>query len=162
MEDKDLTSEEEVAETLSDKYLTFFVNGQRYGIPISTVIEIIGVLKTAEVPEFPYYAKGIFNLRGLIIPMLDVRLRLGYPEAEYTPKTCIIVISCDGIQVGLVVDEVDEVLDIKEDEINPPTRSTTHESERFVDGVAVQPNKLTLLMACEKLISEGTMDAAGF
>lgn len=160
MDEKELA--EDIAETLSDKYLTFFVNGQRYGIPISTVIEIIGIQKPAEVPEFPYYAKGIFNLRGLIVPLLDVRLRLGYPETEYTPKTCTIVITCDGIQVGLIVDEVDEVLDIKEDQINPPTRSTAHEVERFVDGVAVQPNKLTLLMACSKLISEGTMDAVGF
>lgn len=166
MEDKNQTAEFEenagTGEPLSNKYLTFFVNGQRYGIPIALVIEIIGMQQTAEVPEFPYYAKGIINLRGLIVPLIDVRLRLGYPEAEYTEKTCTIVINSEDIEVGLIVDEVDEVLDIRADEINPPTQSTASAAEHFVDGVAVQPDKLTLLMACDRLISEGTLDAVGF
>lgn len=142
----------------TEKYLSFFINGQRYGIPISLVIEIIGMQKMAEVPEFPYYAKGIINLRGLIVPLIDVRLRIGYPEAPYTEKTCIIVASCEGIEIGLIVDEVDEVLDIPDDEIHPPTRSTNEAAERYVDGVAVMPDKLTLLMSCEKLIGEGYFD----
>lgn len=155
---EDNTALDSVQQVKMDKYLSFFVNGQCYGIPISLVIEIIGMQKMAEVPEFPYYAKGIINLRGIIVPLIDVRLRLGYPEAEYTDKTCTIVINVDGVEMGLIVDEVDEVLDIREDEINPPTRSTDEAVERYVNGVAVQPDKLTLLMACEKLIGEGYLD----
>lgn len=142
----------------TEKYLSFFINGQCYGIPISIVIEIIGMQKMAEVPEFPYYAKGIINLRGLIVPLIDVRLRIGYPEAPYTEKTCIIVVNYEGIEMGLIVDEVDEVLDIAESDINPPTRSTTESVERFVNGVAVMPDKLVLLMACGQLIGEGYLD----
>lgn len=148
-------SQEEVR---TEKYLSFFINNQRYGIPISLVIELIAMQKVAEVPEFPYYAKGIINLRGLIVPLIDVRLRIGYPEAPYTDKTCIIVATCEGIDIGLIVDEVDEVLDIPSDEINPPTRSTDEAVERYVNGVAVMPDKLTLLMSCEKLIGEGYLD----
>lgn len=149
---------DEVQETKTEKYLSFFINNQRYGIPISLVIEIIAMQDMAEVPEFPYYAKGIINLRGLIVPLIDVRLRIGYPEAPYTEKTCIIVVNSDDIEIGLIVDEVDEVLDINADEINPPTRSTGDVMERYVDGVAVIPDKLTLLMACERLIGEGYLD----
>lgn len=153
-----LALDEVQEEARAEKYLSFFINDQRYGIPISTVIEIIGMQKVAEVPEFPYYAKGIINLRGLIVPLIDVRLRIGYPEAPYTEKTCVIVVNCEGIDIGLIVDEVDEVLDIPQSDINPPTRSTDEAVERYVDGVAVMPDKLTLLMSCEKIIGEGYLD----
>lgn len=156
MEEKELTQEQENKQSESQKYLTFFINGQCYGIPISLVMEIIGVQKIAEVPEFPYYAKGIINLRGLIIPIIDVNLRIGYPEQEYTGKTCIIVVMVGEIEIGLVVDEVNEVVDIDANDVNPPPRGA--EADRFISGIAVQPNKMVLLMACEKIIGDDIFD----
>lgn len=150
MEEKDLELENEQNE--SEKYLTFFINGQCCGIPISLVMEIIGVQKIAEVPEFPYYAKGIINLRGLIVPLIDLNLRVGYEEQEYTSKTCVIVVNVEDIEIGLIVDEVDEVLDISLAAINPPPQNAQGDADRFVSGIAVQPDKLILLMSCEKII----------
>ena len=154
MEEKDLIQEQENVQTDSAKYLTFFINGQRYGIPISIVMEIISTQKITEVPEFPYYAKGITNLRGLIVPLIDVNLRIGYEEQEYTSKTCIIVVNVDGIDVGLIIDEIDEVIDITSDAINPPPGNTGEAADYYVDGIAVLPEKLILLMSCEKLIGD--------
>lgn len=148
MEGKDLIVEK------SEKYLTFFINGQCYGLAISLVMEIIGMQKIAEVPEFPHYAKGIINLRGLIVPLIDLNLRVGYEEQEYTNKTCVIVVNVEGIEIGLIVDAVDEVLDIDCSDINPPPKSAGEEADRFVKGVAVQPDKLVLLMSCEKIIGD--------
>ncbi|WP_066683614.1 chemotaxis protein CheW [Christensenella intestinihominis] len=141
-----------------EKYLTFFINGQCCGLPISLVMEIIGVQKIAEVPEFPIYAKGIINLRGLIVPLIDLNLRVGYEEQEYTSKTCVIVVNVEGIEIGLIVDAVDEVLDINYADINPPPQSASGEADRFVSGVAVQPEKLILLMSCEKIIGDDVFE----
>lgn len=150
MEEKELELENE--QSGSKKYLTFFINGQCYGIPIALVMEIIGIQRIAEVPEFPYYAKGIINLRGLIVPIIDVNLRIGYQEQDYTSKTCVIVVVVDDIEIGLIVDEVDEVIDIHDENINPPPQNTGVEADRYVNGIAVLPEKLILLLACEKII----------
>ncbi len=138
----------------SKKYLTFYINEQRYGIPISLVMEIIGMQSVAEVPEFPAYAKGIINLRGLIVPLIDVNLRIGYVEREYTERTCVIVVDVQGIEIGLIVDEVDEVIDIRDKDINPPPQNATTEADQYVSGIAVLPDKLILLMSCEQIIGD--------
>ena len=137
-----------------EKYLTFFINGQCYGIPIALVIEIIGMQDVAEVPEFPPYLKGVINLRGLIIPLIDVNLRVGYEEKEYTDKTCVIVVNVNDMEIGLIVDEVNEVLDIDKSTINPPPHSTGAQADQYINGIAVQENKLILLMSCEKVIGD--------
>lgn len=151
MEEKEALQENMEGKNM-EKYLTFFVNNQCYGIPIALVIEIIGMQKVAEVPEFPYYAKGIINLRGLIIPLIDVNLRLGYEEQEYTSKTCVIVVNLDGMEVGLIVDEVDEVTDIDSEAINPPPHVSERSEDQYVSGVAVMEDRLILLMSCEQVI----------
>lgn len=156
MEEKDLVFENTQSE--SGKYLTFFIDGQCYGLPISLVMEIIGVQKITEVPEFPHYAKGIINLRGLIVPLIDLNLRVGYQEQEYTSKTCVIVVNVEGIEIGLIVDAVDEVMDIHTATINPPPKCSGEEADRFVNGVAVQPDKMILLMSCEKIIGDDVFE----
>lgn len=152
MGEKEIALEHE--QSGSKKYLTFFINGQRYGIPIALVMEIIGIQTIAEVPEFPYYAKGIINLRGLIVPIIDVNLRIGCQEQEYTDKTCIIVVTVGDIEVGLIVDEVDAVIDVDDGDINPPPHNTGVEADYYVNGIAVMPEKLILLLACEKIIGD--------
>ncbi len=159
MDEQELTLEHE---EILKKHLTFFIGGQRYGIPISLVMEIIGMQSVAEVPEFPAYAKGIINLRGLIVPLIDVNVRVGCEEKEYTEKTCVIVVNVRGIEVGLIVDGVDEVLDINEKNINPPPNGSGVEADQYVSGVAVMPDKLILLMSCEKIIGDESFETEQF
>ncbi|NLM79860.1 MAG: purine-binding chemotaxis protein CheW, partial [Clostridiales bacterium] len=94
------------------RYLTFSLDSECYGIEIKYVTEIIGIQPITEVPEMPEYIKGIINLRGRIIPVMDVRLRFKKPFREYDERTCIIVIEIRDIVLGLIIDRVSEVLTI--------------------------------------------------
>ena len=103
---------EEDEDTQEDKFLTFVLNREEYGIEIRHVTEIIGIQSITEVPDMPHYIKGVINLRGKVIPVMDVRLRFGVAEREYDDRTCIIVINIEEQSVGMIVDRVSEVLDI--------------------------------------------------
>ena len=110
----------DVQEEAIQKYLTFFIGEQYYGISINNVIEIVGVTSIAVVPQLPYYAKGIMNLRGMVVPLIDINLRFGYEEKQYTDRTCIIIMNIRDIEIGFIVDAVDEVANIFEANISPP------------------------------------------
>ena len=103
------------------KYLTFTLVEEEYGIGILKIKEIIGLMAITTVPQTPQFVKGVINLRGKVIPVVDLRLRFGMDAIDYTERTCIIVVEVDGqadtIQIGIVVDSVSEVLNIKEEEI---------------------------------------------
>ena len=103
------------------KYLTFFLVGEEYGIGILKIKEIIGMMSITTVPQTPEFVKGVINLRGKVIPVIDLRLRFAMEENDYTERTCIIVVEigtqADTVQIGIVVDAVSEVLNIKSDEI---------------------------------------------
>ena len=118
MEDEKNLMEEE--DTQKDKYLTFSLGDEVYGIDIRVVIEIIGIQKITNVPEVPDYVRGIINLRGKIIPVVDMRLRFRREYREYTDRTCVIVVEINGVLIGLIVDGVSEVLDIAEKNVVPP------------------------------------------
>lgn len=111
---------EQEEDTQQDRYLTFSLGNQIFGIEIRYVTEIIGIQPITEVPEMPDYVKGIINLRGKIIPVIDVRLKFRKEPAEYNDRTCIIVIDIHEISIGLIVDNVAEVLTITEENIVPP------------------------------------------
>ena len=106
------------------KFLTFALAGEEYGIKILKVREIIGFMVITRVPRAPYYVKGVINLRGQVIPVVDLRLKFGMEEAKITEKTCIIVVEgFNGevsVPVGIVVDSVSEVLDINGEAMEPP------------------------------------------
>ena len=111
------------------KYLTFTLAEEEYGIGILEIKEIIGMLPITSVPQTPDFVKGVINLRGKVIPVMDLRLRFGMPSIDYTERTCIIVVEIAGpsstILVGIVVDAVSEVLNIKGDNIEKtPTFGT--------------------------------------
>ena len=111
------------------KYLTFTLAEEEFGIGILKIKEIIGMLPITSVPQTPDYVKGVINLRGKVIPVLDLRLRFGLPTVVYTERTCIIVVEIAGnsgtILIGIVVDAVSEVLNIKGDDIEKtPTFGT--------------------------------------
>jgi purine-binding chemotaxis protein CheW len=149
---------EELAETTEDtqrdRYLTFSIGKEDYGIEIKYVTEIIGIQEITEVPELPDYVRGIINLRGKIIPVMDVRLRFRKNFQEYNDRTCIIVIDIREISIGLIVDKVCEVLTIEEDNTVPPPDVKTGFQNRYVKGIGKVGNEVKLLLDCDKLLSD--------
>ncbi|MCI6084915.1 chemotaxis protein CheW [Selenomonas sp.] len=150
--DEELQAEED---TQRDKYLTFTLEDELYGIDIKVVIEIIGILPITAVPEVPEYVKGIINLRGKIIPVVDMRLRFHRAPRVYTDRTCVIVIEADGVLVGLIIDGVSEVRDIPEAQVVPPPKLKAAQN-RYIKGVGRldEGSKVVLLLDWEKLFSK--------
>ena len=107
-------------DTQKNRFLTFMVDSESYGLEISVVTEIIGIQEITKIPETPDYIKGVINLRGRVIPVMDVRLRFRKPPLEYDDRTCIVVVDMKNLSVGLIVDSVSEVLTIQEGDIVPP------------------------------------------
>jgi len=140
-------------DTQKDKYLTFFIKGEVYGIDIRLVTEIIGIQPVTEVPEVPEYVKGIINLRGRIIPVMDMRLRFKKDFLAYTDRTCVIVIEACNMSLGLIVDGVAEVLTIPEAEIVPPPELKAAQN-KYIRGIGKTGSAVTLLLDCEKLLNE--------
>lgn len=143
---------------LEGKYLIFMSAEQKYAFSITCVNSIIEMQSFTTVPESQEYFKGIINLRGSIIPLVDVRLRFGKPEAEYTSRTCIIVVDIGGIEIGFIVDTVEAVLDIKKDQISPPPTITLDRSGRYVTGIAKLDADIILLLNQQKMFSKDEVD----
>lgn len=135
-----------------DKYLTFFLNQEEYGIEIRHVTEIVGIQNITPVPDLPHYVKGVINLRGKVIPVMDVRLRFSMSEKEYTDRTCIIVINVEGQSVGLVVDYVSEVVDIPKDNIEFQLKMRNGKSSNFIQGIGKVGKSVKILLNAEKLL----------
>ena len=153
---------DEVIETSEDtqkgKFLTFSVGRESYGIEIKFVTEIIGIQDITEVPELPNYVKGIINLRGKIIPVIDVRFRFKKDPKEYNDRTCIVVIDIKEVSVGLIVDNVAEVINIEDSNIVPPPDIKTGFHNRYVRGIGKVGNEVKLLLDCDKLLNDEELD----
>ena len=134
---------EVVDRDLLDKWLTFWLDGQLYGASVVYVEGIISMMPITTVPEYPNYAKGIINLRGSIIPLIDLRLRFSKAEAAYTDKTCIINCRVGENNLGFIVDEVDAVIDIPEDMVSNPPRMVEELDKRYLTGIARVANETT-------------------
>ncbi len=147
----DLYLEDE--DTMKGKFLTFKLDDGIYGIGIQSVTEIIGIMAITEVPELPSFVKGVINLRGRIIPVMDVRIRFGKPYVEYNERTCIVVVDIRGNFVGLVVDSVEEVTNIAEDDIVPTPELNINTSNKYINGIGKSGNQVQLLLDCEELLS---------
>lgn len=146
-----LQDSETVEDTQKDKYLTFSIGSECYGIEIRHVIEIIGIQPITEIPELPEYVKGIMNLRGQIIPLMDIRLRFRKPFRDYNDRTCVIVVGIRGLVVGLIVDSVSEVVSIPGHEVVPPP-DLIRGGNRFVRGIGRAGNEIKLLLDNDKLL----------
>jgi len=132
------------------KYLTFSLEDEEYGIAIIKIKEITQMLNITPVPHTPHYVKGVVNLRGKVIPVMDLRIRFNMPEIEYSDRTCIIVVEIyadeELIQVGNVVDSVNEVLNVTEENIDePPTFGTKVDTE-FILGLANIEGNVKILL----------------
>lgn len=141
-------------DTLKNKYLTFFTDNQLFGIPIADVVQIVGMQDITTVPEFPSYAKGVINLRGSIIPIIDVRLRLKKEEITYNERTCIIVTTINDSYIGFIVDSVNEVANIQIENISNPPRMGTDYINIYITGIAKLNNGIVLLMDLKKILND--------
>lgn len=141
-------------DTQKGRFLTFPLGKESYGIEIKYVTEIIGIQAITEIPELPDYVKGIINLRGKIIPVMDVRTRFKKEAKEYNDRTCIIVVDIRDISIGLIVDNVSEVLTIPEEDIVEPPQMNKAFSNRYIKNIGKVGNDVKLLLDCDKLLSE--------
>ncbi|WP_026882769.1 chemotaxis protein CheW [Clostridium akagii] len=148
-------------DTQKGKFLAFSVGKESYGIEIKFVTEIIVIQEITEVPELPSYVKGIINLRGKIIPVIDVRLRFKKEAKEYNDRTCIVVIEIKATSVGLIVDNVAEVINIDENDIVPPPDIKTGFHNRYVRGIGKVGNQVKLLLDCGKLLKDEELEKIG-
>lgn len=147
---------------LEGKYLTFALGKEEYGVGILKVREIIGVMEITAVPHTLPYVKGVINLRGRVIPVLDLRLKFGMPGKEYDERTCIIVVEIDGpsgpIQVGLLVDSVSEVLNVAAAEIEPPPAFGTHLDADYILGMAKVKGQVQILLDADRVVGKGVLE----
>ncbi|MGD9566870.1 MAG: chemotaxis protein CheW [Sedimentibacter sp.] len=135
------------------KFLTFLTENQLFAIPISDVVQIVGIQEITELPDSPHYVKGIIGLRGSIILVIDIRLRLGKIEKQYDERTCIIVSMINGKLIGFIVDEVDAVIYIEEENISGIPKVTDNSNNRYLTGIAKIDGKVVLLMDASKILS---------
>lgn len=160
--DEDIMNELQEAEEQENeqygKYLTFPLGNEFFGIEIKYVTEIVGIQPITSIPEVPCFVKGIINLRGKIIPVIDVRLKFRKDPVEYDDRTCIIVIDIQNLSVGLIVDNVAEVLSIPDEDIVPPPAISRGLQNRYIKGIGKAGNNIKLLLDCEKLLTEDEID----
>ncbi|MDR3645265.1 MAG: chemotaxis protein CheW [Clostridia bacterium] len=146
-------------DTQQGKVLTFALGGEVFGIEIRYVTEIVGIQKISSIPETPAYVKGIINLRGIIIPVFDMRLRFKKEPAAYTNRTCIIIINIEELAVGLIVDSVAEVAAITDDSIAPMPDLKTGSKTGYIKGICKTDDGIKLLLDCSKLFLSSELEA---
>ena len=150
----DITAgEEQNEDTLRGRFITFAVDRETYGIEIRYVTEIVGIQPINTLPETPEHIKGIINLRGKIIPVVDMRIKFKKEPLAYNDRTCIIVIDTGDIFAGLIVDEVAEVIAIEDENISPPPKNGTGADCRYLSGIGKVGSEVKLLLDCEKLFN---------
>ncbi len=145
---------DEVLAAKEGKYLTFVLGHEEYGLEILQVREIIGLMDITAVPKVPEYVKGVINLRGKIIPVIDLRLKFGMEKINYTNETCIIVLNVADMLMGIVVDRVSEVLDISQDRIEPTPKFGTSVHTDFITGIGKVGDKVKILLNIERVLTE--------
>jgi len=145
------------------KYLTFSLSNEEYGIGILKIKEIIGMIDITLVPKTPDFVKGVVNLRGKVIPVMDLRLRFGMEEENYTERTCIIVIEIEGrmgtLLMGIVVDAVSEVMNIKAEDIEEVPNLGNQLSVEYILGIAKTEGKVRILLDIDKVLNSTELNA---
>ncbi|MBN2561405.1 MAG: purine-binding chemotaxis protein CheW [Phycisphaerae bacterium] len=139
------------------KYLTFKLADEEYGVEILKVREINGLMDITTVPRMPHHMKGVINLRGKVIPVVDLRLKFGLDEIEHTEQTCIIVVDV-GKEIGIIVDTVSEVLDIKAESIEPPPEMGGTVDTTFILGMGKVGDAVKILLDIDKVLTTGELE----
>ena len=134
------------------KYLTFRLADEEYGLAILKVREIIGIMDVTAIPQMPAYVKGVVNLRGKVIPVIDLRLKFNLEPVPYTAETCIIVVDV-GTLTGIIVDTVQEVLDVSGSQIDPPPPLGASVDTSFVLGMGKIKGDVKILLDIDKVLT---------
>ena len=147
------------------KYLTFTLANEEYGIGILKIKEIIGMMPITSVPQTPPFVKGVINLRGKVIPVVDLRLKFGIAAIDYTERTCIIVVEITGqsgaVKIGIVVDAVSEVLNIKAEDIENTPAFGTRVNTDYILGMAKMGSSVKILLDIDKVLSTQDLVSLG-
>ena len=149
-----LIEEDEEIDQQVEKYLLFNLGEEEYGIDIARITAIEELQQITVIPDMPDFVKGVINLRGKVIPAVDLRLRFGLEEREYDDRTCIVIVSVDESTIGLIVDIVSEVHEIGENDIGPPPSfKNTSGKEQYIAGLAKKGEEVKIILDVEKIIS---------
>lgn len=149
--DKEKSAKQSALSTIQ-RYLAFSLHHQEYGIPLLKVLEVIGLGDVTPIPNSPSYFLGIMNLRGLVISIIDLRLKLTLPRADRTQETAVVILNIQGGHIGVVVDSVDSVLSLSTDQLSAPPQSETEKTD-FITNVARLDKKFLLILDIEKTLS---------
>jgi purine-binding chemotaxis protein CheW len=145
------------ADSRTGKYLTFQLDREEFGVRVLKVREIIGMQEITAVPQTPAHVKGVFNLRGKVVPVVDLRLKFGMPGAEYNQRTCIIVTQVQGesgsILVGVIVDGVSEVLNLTSSDIEDTPDFGEDVAGQYLLGMAKVKGKVKILLDIDRVLS---------
>jgi purine-binding chemotaxis protein CheW len=157
--DEHFVDDDEEEGTQDTKFLTFSIAEEVYGIDIGDVTEIIEIQKITEVPDMPKFVKGVINLRGKVIPIIDLRLRFNMDKRDFDDRTCIVIVNVKNSSVGFIVDTVLEVVVIPEKEVSEPPqfkRSANHEN--YVIGIGKVGDHVKILLDAEKIVHQEELE----
>ena len=135
------------------KFLTFLLQDEEYGLEILKVREIMGLMEITTVPQTPDYVRGVINLRGQVIPVVDLRLKFGMSEGDDDKRTCIIVVDVGGVMMGIVVDTVSEVMDINSSDIEATPSFGTELNTDYILGMGKVAGKVKILLDIDKVLT---------
>jgi purine-binding chemotaxis protein CheW len=151
-------AEKKEISALEGKFLTFILGSEVYGIEILKVREIIGLMDITTVPQTPDYMKGVINLRGKVIPVIDLRLKFSMPEEEHTQETCVIVVEVNNTSIGIIVDSVSEVSDISGGDIEEAPSFGQGIDTDFITGLGKVKEKIIILLDIETVLSSEELE----
>lgn len=154
-----LLQDELLQDETENKYLTFSLGEEEFGINIRNVTEIIGIQKITVMPDVSEFIKGVINLRGRVIPVIDMRLRFELPERDYDERTCIVVVNVNDTSVGLIVDTVAEVMDIESSQIDSPPQIAAGSSREFIEGLGRVGEEVKILLNINKILYDDELHA---
>ncbi len=141
----------------TNSYLTFKLGDEIFAANVSNILNILEMTKVTKVPKAPSYMKGVINLRGSVLPLIDTRIKFGMPETEFTTNTCILVLELildnDSVRVGALVDAVQEVLEIDEKDLQPPPSIGSKYKSEFIDGMAKVNDEFVMILNVEQIFS---------
>jgi purine-binding chemotaxis protein CheW len=148
---------EQEKQTETKSYLTFKLGEEQFGVHVSQVLNILEMASLTKVPKSPDYMKGVINLRGQVLPVIDTRLKFGMEETEYTHNTCIIVMDLEmegeTVDIGAIVDEVISVVEIKESQVEPPPSIGANYKSDFIYGMAKVEEEFVMLLDMQQVLS---------
>jgi len=153
------SAEQRQTQQAGGKYLTFFLAGEEYGITILKVQEIIGMMPITSVPGTPAFLRGLINLRGKVIPIVDLRRKFEMSAVDQTAETCIIVVQVKGIEMGIVVDRVSEVLNISADDVEDTPFFGAEVNTEYILGICKAQGKVRILLDIDLILSHEDIQA---